>query len=233
MIVIMAKEKILRVTRTKEQAKRTYDKISIIYDFIEESFERKFRNNALEKLDIKKGENVLEVGFGTGHSLMEIAEKVGKNGKAYGIDISSGMIDITKNRLKKKGLIERVELYCGDAICTPNNKSMFDAVFMSFVLELFDTPEIPVILKEIKRIIKPNGRLGVVSLSKENGNSGMLKAYEWIHEYFPKIADCRPIYVEQSIRNAGYQISYKENIKIFGLPGEIVIAIFSDSQSPS
>jgi ubiquinone/menaquinone biosynthesis C-methylase UbiE len=227
----MTMEKILRVTRTKEQAKRTYDKISRIYGFIEGSFEKKFRNNALDKLDIKKGENILEVGFGTGHCLEEIAEKVGKNGKAYGIDISSGMLDITKSRLEKKGLADRVELYCGDAINMPYNKSMFDAVFMSFVLELFDTPEIPLVLNEIKRILKTNGRLSVVSLSKENGNSRMLKTYEWVHEYFPNIADCRPIYVEQSIKNAGYQISYKENIKIFGLPGEIVIAVFRESSS--
>ena len=225
----MANKEILRVTRTKEQAKRTYDKISRIYDFIEGSFEKKFRNIALDKLDIKKGENVLEVGFGTGHCLEEIAKKVGKNGKAYGIDISSRMLEITKSRLEKKGLADRVELYCGDAISMPYNKSMFDAVFMSFVLELFDTPEIPVILKEIKRIFKPNGRLSVVSLSKENGESKMLKVYEWIHKHFPKIADCRPIFVEQSIKNAGYQISHKENIKLFGLPGEIIIAILSSS----
>jgi demethylmenaquinone methyltransferase/2-methoxy-6-polyprenyl-1,4-benzoquinol methylase len=229
----MNMEKISRVNRTKEQAKRTYDKISRIYDFIEGSFEKKFRNNALDKLDVKKGETVLEIGFGTGHSLERIADKVGKNGKAYGIDISSGMLDITKSRLEKKGLADRVELYCGDAINIPYNKSMFDAVFMSFVLELFDTPEIPVILNEIKRILKPNGRLSVVSLSKENDNSRMLKAYEWIHENFPNTADCRPIYVEQSIKNAGYQISYKGNIKIFGLPGEIVIAIFDSSPSTS
>ena len=40
----MANEKILRVTRTKEQAKKTYNKISRIYDIIEGSFEKKFRN---------------------------------------------------------------------------------------------------------------------------------------------------------------------------------------------
>ena len=84
---------------------------------------------------------------------------------------------------------------------------------------------IPMVLKEINRIIKPNGRLGVVSLSKENGNSRMLKAYEWIHIHFTKIADCRPIYVEQAIINVGNKIIYKENIKIFGLPGEIVISV--------
>jgi demethylmenaquinone methyltransferase/2-methoxy-6-polyprenyl-1,4-benzoquinol methylase len=221
----MVNEKILRVTRTKEQAKKTYDKISIIYDIFEGSFEKKFRNKALEQLDIKKGENVLEIGFGTGHSIVKIAEKVGKKGKVFGIDISSRMKDITQRRLEKRGLADRVELHCGDAIKTPYNESIFDAVFMSFVLELFDTPEITMVLKEINRIIKPGGRLGVVSLSKENGNSRMLKAYEWIHIHFTKIVDCRPIYVEQAIKNVGNQIIYKENIKIFGLPGEIVISV--------
>ena len=183
----------------------------------------------MEQLEITKGENVLEIGFGTGHSIVKMADKVGKNGKAYGIDISSRMLDLTKRRIEKIGLTNQVDLYCGDAIKTPYNESMFDAIFMSFVLELFDTPEIPLVLKEINRIIKPNGRLGVVSLSKENGNSRMLKMYEWIHKHFPKIADCRPIYVEQTIKNAGYQIIYKENIKIFGLPADIVIGVFRES----
>jgi demethylmenaquinone methyltransferase/2-methoxy-6-polyprenyl-1,4-benzoquinol methylase len=217
-------EQISRVYRTKDQAKRTYDKISRIYDFIEGLFEIKFRNKALEQLDVKKGETIVEVGFGTGHCIVEIAKRVGNSGKIYGIDISSGMLDITRSRLVKKGLENKVELYCGDAMSMPYENNIFDGVFISFALELFDTLEIPIVLKEVKRVLKPNGRLSVVSLSKENGESIMLKAYEWIHEHFPKIADCRPIYVEQSIKNAGYQIIYKEKIKIYGLPGEIVVA---------
>lgn len=216
---------ISRVYRTKDQAKRTYNKISRIYDFIEGPFEINFRNKALQQLDVKKGEIIVEVGFGTGHCLEKITKRVGDSGKAYGIDISSGMLDITRKRLVKKGLANRVELYCGDGMSMPYKNNMADGVFMSFTLELFDTPEIPVVLREVKRILKPKGRLGVVSLSKENGESRMLKVYEWIHEHFPKIADCRPIFVEQSIKNAGYLISYKEKIKIFGLPGEIVIAV--------
>jgi len=61
-------------------------------------------------------------------------------------------------------------------------------------------------------------------MSKEDGESRLLKAYEWVHKNFPAIVDCRPIYVEKSIRNAGYSIKSKEKIKLFGLPGEIVVA---------
>ncbi|GAH27402.1 unnamed protein product [marine sediment metagenome] len=219
----MTNKEILRVYRTKEQAKRTYDKISRIYDLITGPFERKFRDMGLNQLDVKEGETVLEIGFGTGHCLEEIAKRVGENGKAYGIDISSRMLDITRKRMEKKRLADTVELYCGDAMSMPYEDNMFDVVFMSFTLELFDTPEIPAVLKEIKRVLKPKGRLGVASMSKEDGESWLLKAYEWIHKNFPVIADCRPIYVEKSIRDAGYSIKSREKIKLFGLPGEIVV----------
>ena len=177
----------------------------------------------LNQLDVKEGETVLEIGFGTGHCLEEIAKRIGENGKAYGIDISSRMLDITRKRMEKKRLADTVELYCGDAMSMPYEDNMFDVVFMSFTLELFDTPEIPAVLKEIKRVLKPKGRLGVVSMSKEGWESWLLKAYEWIHKNFPVIADCRPIYVEKSIRDAGYSIKSREKIKLFGLPGEIVV----------
>jgi demethylmenaquinone methyltransferase/2-methoxy-6-polyprenyl-1,4-benzoquinol methylase len=94
---------------------------------------------------------------------------------------------------------------------------------MSFTLELFDTPEIPVILEEIKRVLKFNGRLGIVSMSREEGTSILFKLYEWAHKKFPNYADCRPIYVEQSLREAGFKIINKRKVKVFGLPLEIVI----------
>jgi len=217
--------KVLRVYRTKAQAKESYDKISRSYDYFAGVFEKKYRNMALERFNIKRGETVLEIGFGTGHCLKQIAESVGVNGKVYGIDISSGMLEVSKQRLEEAELLDRVELCCGDALKMPYEDNKFDAVFMSFTLELFDTPEIPKVLSEIKRLLKPKGRLGVVSMSKEEGDSILLRLYEWAHKKFPQYADCRPIYVEQSIKEAGFEIEYREKVKLFGLPGEIVIGV--------
>lgn len=215
---------VLRVCRTKEQAKESYDKLSKFYDYFT-WFEKKYSKRALELLDVQGDETVLEIGFGTGHCLKLIAESVGKNGKAYGIDISPEMVKITRRRLERVRLIDRVELHCGDAARMPYKDNLFDAVFMSFTLELFDTPEIPRVLNEIKRVLKPYGRLGVVSMSNKNGGSILLKIYKWAHQKFPKYVDCRPIYVEKSVKNAGYEIKCKEKIELFGLPGEIVIGV--------
>ncbi|MBU2008906.1 MAG: methyltransferase domain-containing protein [Chloroflexi bacterium] len=216
---------ILPVSRTKEEAKRSYDRISKVYDFFAEPFERKHAETALEHLSIKEGETVLEIGFGTGHCLKRIAEAVGKTGRVYGVDISSGMLEVTRRRLGKARLMERVELHCADALSLPYTDDTFDAAFMSFTLELFDTPEIPRLLKEVKRVLKPGGRIGVASMSKENGESLSLRLYEWAHRKWPKYVDCRPIYVEQSLRDAGYEIREKDKEKLFGLPGEIVVAV--------
>ena len=96
---------------------------------------------------------------------------------------------------------------------------------MCFTIELFDTPEIPMLLRELKRDLKSGGRIAVASMSKENGESLLLRLYEWAHKKWPKYVDCRPIYLEQSLRDAGYEVRKKDKVKLFGLPGEIVVAV--------
>lgn len=214
---------ISRVYRTRAQAKISYDRMSRYYDLFAGIFEKKYTNRALKRLNIKSGETVLEIGFGTGHSLVQIAERVGDQGKVYGIDLSTGMLEVSKKRLKKTGLMDRVKLNCWDALDMPYQDNQFDAVFMSFTLELFDTHEIPEVLCRIRRILKPDGRLGVVSMSKENGKSVMLKLYEWMHRKFPSHADCRPIYVQEVLERARFLVKSREKAKLFGLPLEIVV----------
>jgi ubiquinone/menaquinone biosynthesis C-methylase UbiE len=218
-------QNILPSPRTKQEAKVVYDRLSKFYDYTLGLLGRRYLEMALELLSVVEGEMVLEIGFGTGHCLKRIAKFVGPAGKVYGIDISPRMIGKTKKRLDKEGLANRAELCCGDATYLPFNDSTFDAVFMGFILETFDTPEIPRLLAQTKKVLKPDGRLVIVDMSKENGKSVFLKAYEWIHNKCPKYLGSRPIYAEQCLIDAGYQIKSKEKIKIFRLPAEIIVAI--------
>lgn len=216
---------ILRVTRTKAQAKKSYDRLSASYDYFAGVFEQKYRDMALQQLNLKRGECALEIGFGTGHCLQQMAQAVGEEGKVYGIDISSGMLKATKRRLEKARLLDRVELTCDDAIEMPFPDNKFDAAFSSFTLELFDSPEIPKVLGEVKRVLKPGGRVGIVSMSKEDGASPLLKLYEWFREKLPQYVDCRPIYLQESVKEAGFEIQYEARVSLLGLPGEIVIGV--------
>ena len=222
---------ILPVLRTKEEAKRSYDRISRYYDFLTGAFERKYAEKALKRLSVLEGETTLEIGFGTGRCLKRMAESVGPTGKAYGIDLSSGMMEIAKKRVERAGLGDRVRLLRGDAASLPFDDRTFDAVFMSFTLELLDTPEIPIVLEQIKRVLKPEGRLAIVSMSRESEESTFLKLYEWLHNRLPKYIDCRPIYVEQAVTQAGYTVRNRERVRLFRLGGEIVVAINTISAS--
>jgi demethylmenaquinone methyltransferase/2-methoxy-6-polyprenyl-1,4-benzoquinol methylase len=214
------------ILRVEGEIRETYGKLSRIYATLEGRFEKKLRERGLKFLDVQKGNVVLEIGFGTGFTLVELAKAVGETGSVYGVDVTPEMVHLAEERLNKEVVAIKVELSESDARNMPHEDNMFDAVYMSSVLELFDTPDIPKVLAEIKRVLKPNGKLGVVSMEKEgHENSKFLRLYEWMHKKFPKYASCRPIYVEYSIRDAGYKILKTDEIVLGRLfPMKLVIA---------
>lgn len=213
---------LLRVLQSKEETRAFYDKISGFYDLLAEHSEGPVRKAGLEKLGVTASQRVLEIGYGTGHCLMELAEAVGPEGKVFGIDLSEGMRAHARERLEKGSLADRVELVCGDASRLPWAEHSMDAVFMSFTLELFDTPEIPWVLAECKRVLREHGRIGVVALSKEGHEGFAAEAYEWTHEHFPNLLDCRPIFVRRFLEEAGFSIRDAAIEKMW-VPVEIVI----------
>jgi demethylmenaquinone methyltransferase/2-methoxy-6-polyprenyl-1,4-benzoquinol methylase len=215
---------ISRVTRSKQEAKASYDRMSRWYDILSGRFEKRYRDEGLGKLSAREGEMVLEVGFGTGHCILALAQAVGDKGKVYGIDISDGMCNIALSRMEKSGLSERVELHCGDATHLPFKANCFDAVFMSFALELFDTSEIPIVLDECRRVLRSDGRICIVAMSKKGEDGIMVKLYEWFHDRLPNYVDCRPIYVRDALEQAGFRVQDVSKMSMWGLPVEIVLA---------
>jgi ubiquinone/menaquinone biosynthesis C-methylase UbiE len=212
------------VKRSKAEARDAYDKMSRWYDRLAGSSERAFVQLGLEKLATAQGDVVLEVGFGTGHALVALAQSVGDSGRVCGIDISEGMLDEARKKLKAAGLVDRVELRRGDAAQMPFEDSRFDSVFMSFTLELFDTPEIPVVLAQCLRVLHRGGRLTVVAMSKIGDGGLVVPLYEWAHKKLPKYVDCRPIFVQKALKEAGLQVVDSELRSMWGLPVEIVVA---------
>ncbi len=212
--------KIQRVERSREEAKQSYDRMARWYDLFAGS-EKKFTQIGLQKLNVQSGEHVLEIGFGTGQALIELAQAGAES--VSGVDLSEGMLQVAQERVKAANLGERIDLRLGDATQLPFNDGTFDAVFISFTLELFDTPEIPVVLGECRRVLRTGGRLGVVSLAKRETLA--CRMYEWGHAKMPALLDCRPIFVRQAVEQAGFMIKEAVEVKMWGLPVEVVVAV--------
>jgi demethylmenaquinone methyltransferase/2-methoxy-6-polyprenyl-1,4-benzoquinol methylase len=219
-----ARSSVLRVFQSKGQTKAFYNKISRVYDLLSERSEAPMRKAGLDLLRAKAGESILEIGFGTGHTLVSLAGAVGPQGKVLGLDLSDQMAKLAKEHLAKAGLLDRARIRCGDATQLPYAASTMDGVFMSFTLELFDTPEIPKVLSECKRVLRPAGRIVVVGMSKEGPKDPLVNVFEWTHRHFPNFLDCRPIYVRRALETAGFSIR-KALAKHMWIPVEIILGV--------
>jgi len=214
---------VLRIFQTREETRAYYNKIAKVYDLLAERSEQPMRKKGLARLNARPGERMLEVGFATGHTLVALAEAVGSEGRVYGIDLSDEMLRYAAEAVQRAGVADRVELTCGDAARLPYPGDSFDGIFTSFTLELFDTPEMPAVLTEWMRVLKPGGRIAVVSLSKEGRQNLVMRAFEWTHRHFPNLMDCRAIYVRRAIEAAGYRI-VSTDLEHMWVPVEIVLA---------
>ena len=97
----------------------------------------------LRLLNAQPGERALEFGFGTGHSLVALAQSVGETGRVCGVDLSPGMIDVARERIEQEQLTDRVMVQRGNVLHLPYADDTFDVVFSSFMLDLIDTPDLP------------------------------------------------------------------------------------------
>lgn len=217
-------ESVDRITRSKAQAQRYYDRLSRWYDLLAGSSERKYKQLCLQQLAVANGERVLEIGAGTGECSLALAKSVGPEGRVYGLDLSPGMLAVTRRKLETAGLVERVELECADAAKLPYADASFDAVFSSFTLELFDAPEIHQVLAECRRVLKPGGRLCITSLDRPPQPGWVSRLYVALHRRFPNAIDCRPIPVVAVIRSAGFEVRQAQGLSMWGLPVAVVLA---------
>jgi ubiquinone/menaquinone biosynthesis C-methylase UbiE len=212
-----------RVTRSKAEAESAYDRMSRFYDLLAGSSERPFTEKGLRRLALQEGESVLEIGYGTGSAIVAMAKAVGPSGRVFGIDLSGGMQQEATERARREGVEGLVDLRKGDAAALPFPAESMDAVFLSFTLELFDTPEMPAVLAECRRVLRLGGRIGVVAMQEKERSGVMLRLYKWAHARFPAAVDCRPIYAGDSLRRAGFRILHSEETSMWGLPVRVLL----------
>jgi SAM-dependent methyltransferase len=109
----------------------------------------------------RPGERVLEVGPGTGYYTLDVAGLVSPGGSVDIFDLQQEMLDHTMRRARERG-VDNIVPAQGDARSLPYDDASFDAAYLVAVLG--EIPDQPAALRELARVLKPDGRLVVGEL---------------------------------------------------------------------
>ena len=151
----------------KKQVEKMFDKIAFRYDFLNHflsaGIDVGWRKKTIKQLRSLNPKSILDVATGTGDMAI-LANKLLSADKITGIDISEGMLEIGKKKIEKLGLQHRIELLKGDSETIIFDDNSFDAVTVAFGVRNFQDLELG--LSEIKRVLKPGGKLVVLECTK-------------------------------------------------------------------
>jgi ubiquinone/menaquinone biosynthesis C-methylase UbiE len=105
-----------------------------------------------------RGERILEVGAGTGHYTLGVASLLGPEGRLTALDSQLEMLEHLDRRAAE-GRARNIVTVEGDARALPFEEGSFDAAYMAMVLG--EIPDRGAALRELRRVLKPQGRLVV------------------------------------------------------------------------
>lgn len=114
-----------------------------------------FQDWTLSHIDLTGSERALDVGCGSGAWLFPLADRLSQNGgSVVGIDLSEGMVLDISNEANMR---TNIELHTGDVQNLPFSDESFDFVMANFML--YHVPDIDQAIRELKRVLKPGGKL--------------------------------------------------------------------------
>lgn len=151
----------------KQQVANMFDDIAVKYDFLNRflsmGIDVQWRRKAIKRLEKEAPQQLLDVATGTGDVAL-MAYKILSPEKITGVDISTGMLKIGREKVAKAGLSDHIELLEADSAQLPFADNSFDAITVAFGVRNFQDLEKG--LTEMRRVLKPGGRLVVLEFSR-------------------------------------------------------------------
>lgn len=133
-----------------------YEKIAGVYDIVFGPVLHPGRMDAIQRMGIKPGQRVLEVGVGTGIN----AALYPRDCSVTGIDLSSPMLEKAHDRIARKGL-RNVQLMQMDAANLKFADNTFDIVYAPYVISV--VPDPLAVTREMRRVCRPGGRIVILN----------------------------------------------------------------------
>lgn len=149
----------------KQQVAQMFNSISHKYDFLNHllsgGIDIIWRKKAIKQLQNKGIKTILDIATGTGDFAIE-ALKINPE-KIVGVDISEGMLAFGKEKIKKLGLENKIELKVGDSEKLAFDDNSFDAIIVSFGVRNYENLEKG--LTDMLRVLKPGGYCLILEFS--------------------------------------------------------------------
>jgi SAM-dependent methyltransferase len=123
----------------------------------------------MDTLGIAEGSVVADLGVGAGWFTIRLARRVGPNGVVYAEDVQRLMIEATKRRIAREGLLN-VRTVIGTSADPKLPERALDAVLVVDTYHEIDDP-VP-LLRNVARSLKPQGRVGIVDFKKDGHGPG-------------------------------------------------------------
>lgn len=133
-----------------------YDKLASVYDFTFGPTLHAGRVQAIQRMGIDRGDQVLEVGVGTGIN----AGLYPRDCTVTGIDLSSSMLEIARDRIARKD-IRNVRLFEMDAADIKFSDGSFDIVYAPYLISV--VPDPVAVAREMSRVCRPGGRIIILN----------------------------------------------------------------------
>jgi demethylmenaquinone methyltransferase / 2-methoxy-6-polyprenyl-1,4-benzoquinol methylase len=154
-------------THTADGSGRMFDGIAKKYDLLNRinslGMDKGWRRRTIAALDPKPGQRFLDLATGTADLAMELAERH-PDCSVEGLDPSTNMLDVGREKVAREGWEERVRLVEGDAQALDYPDQSFDGVMMAFGIR--NVPDREAALREMVRVLKPGGRAAILELSE-------------------------------------------------------------------
>lgn len=166
--------------KDKSDVGKMFDNIAKRYDFLNHfltlNIDKTWRKKAVKQLQTKEQAIYLDIASGTGDLAIAIAKR--KNPKqVIGIDISEGMLEIGREKVKRLGLDSIISLQLDNSESLPFNNNLFDAATIGFGIRNFENSSKG--LDEIYRILKPDGELVILEFSRPQNT-----IIRWIYDIY-------------------------------------------------
>jgi ubiquinone/menaquinone biosynthesis C-methylase UbiE len=214
------------MTLTHAQAKKFYDHFGSKQDS-QAFYEDAALNQMAAHAAFDQAESVFELGCGTGRFAYRLLQDLLPASATYlGIDLSETMISLARQRLIPYDGRARV-IQSDGTMHFPLPDSSVDRVIATYVLDLLSESDIKQALADAHRILAPNGKLCLMSLTCGVSVLSHIVSSIWSFIYrlrAPLVGGCRPVQLHDLLEPDNWLIEYHQVITQFGVPSEILIA---------